>query len=70
MSNDSDKIRQYIQSKISEALAGSFDDAVIYGRGYIRISLDLHRDIKVEHVPFAEMDKEGEEVAQIKKYFV
>jgi hypothetical protein len=65
----SNEVLKLIQEKISAALQGSFDDALVYGRGYIRISLDLQRDIKVEHVPFAEMEKETESIAQIRKYF-
>lgn len=65
-----DKIRQYIQSKITEALEGSFDDALVYGVGFIRISLDDQRDINVSHVSYDEIEKALEEIVERKKYFI
>lgn len=65
-----DKIRQYIQSKITEALEGSFNDALVYGVGFIRISLDDQRDINVSHVSYDEIAKALEEIVERKKYFI
>lgn len=63
-------IIKYVNEKISEALTGSFEDATNYGVGYIRISINGVDGVTVEHVPFTEMDKEIEKIAEHKKYIV
>lgn len=66
-SNFKDAIQEVIEAMVADALSGSFQDSLVYGSGYIKVTDDAN-GIQIKHVPFKEMEQELERVKEINKW--
>lgn len=61
-----DSFAKAVNVMISKAINDCFTESLIYGTGYIKVTQD-NNSLKIEHVPFADVEKELEEFVEIKK---
>lgn len=61
-----DSFAKAVNVMISKAINDCFNESLIYGTGYIKVTQD-NNSLKIEHVPFADVEKELEEFVEIKK---
>lgn len=61
-----DSFAKAVNVMISKAINDCFTESLIYGTGYIKVTQD-NNSLKIEHVPFADVEKELEGFVEIKK---
>lgn len=62
-------LKKRVAEMVSEAIEKTFQDATIYGVGFLRVIINGN-DFDVQHVPFVELDVELEKVVEHKKLMV
>jgi hypothetical protein len=62
-------LKKRVAEMVSEAIDKTFQDSLIYGVGYLRVTTD-GKDLDIQHVPFAELEVELERVVEHKKLMV
>jgi hypothetical protein len=62
-------LKKRVAEMVSEAIDKTFQDSLIYGVGYLRVTTDGN-DLDIQHVPFAELEVELERVVEHKKLMV
>ena len=67
--NDIMKIKAKVAQMVSEAIDKTFQDSLIYGVGFLRVTTDGN-DLDIQHVPFEELEDELEKVVELKKFVV
>ena len=61
-----DSFAKAINEMISGAINDCFTDSLVYGTGYIKVTHD-DGALKIEHIPFSEVEKELEGFVEMKK---
>lgn len=61
------KLEEQISKQVGEAIHGAFQDQLVYGAGYIKVSTDANGIVNVTHIPFVDVPAELDEVLSVKR---